>query len=159
MTRSVDLGAPSLTGKDANDLVAKVFADAAYPLKVVVQNHMPRNVVFPEVDGLFLFHVANREESRKEVVIASHDLFQRLASSIEQIAELNHYPLALTITEVSAAGKPPKAKPSDGLTYEQIKDALEAKGIDFPSNAKKSVLSALLDDADLTEDAGEAVTA
>ena len=86
MTRTVELGAPSLTGKDANDLVAEVFADAAYPLKVVVQNHMPQDVVFPEVEGLFLRHVANPKDSRKTVVIADHDLFQRLASSVEQIA-------------------------------------------------------------------------
>lgn len=154
MTRTVELGAPSLTGKDANDLVAEVFADASYPLKVVVQNHMPQDVVFPEVDGLFLRHVANVKDSRKTVVISDADLFQRLASSVEQIAELNRCELALTISEVAVGAGAPDGdstdaakKPSDGLTYDQLKDALKAKGIDFAAGAKKADLAALLDAA------------
>lgn len=160
MTRTVELGAPSLTGKDANDLVAEVFADAAYPLKVVVQNHMPQDVVFPEVEGLFLRHVANPKDSRKAVVIADHDLFQRLASSVEQIAELSRCELALTISEAADAGAPAgdsteaAKKPSDGLTYDQLKDALKAKGIEFAANAKKADLAALLDAAPADADAG-----
>lgn len=166
MTRTVKLGAPSLTGKDANDLVAEVFADAAYPLKVVVQNHMPQDVVFPEVDGLFLRHVANAKDSQKTVVIADADLFQRLASSVEQIAELSRCELALTISEVAEAAADTGApagdntdtakKPSDGLTYDQLKDALKAKGIEFAANAKKADLAALLDatPAEAATDAG-----
>ena len=162
MTRTVELGAPSLTGKDANDLVAEVFADAAYPLKVVVQNHMPQDVVFPEVEGLFLRHVANPKDSRKTVVIADHDLFQRLASSVEQIAELSRCELALTISEAAEAAAAgaltgdsteTAKKPSDGLTYDQLKDALKAKGIEFAANAKKADLAALLDAA--PADAGD----
>lgn len=164
MTRTVELGAPSLTGKDANDLVAEVFADAAYPLKVVVQNHMPQDVVFPEVEGLFLRHVANPKDSLKTVVIADHDLFQRLASSVEQIAELSRCELALTISEAADAAADAGApagdstetvkKPSDGLTYDQLKDALKAKGIEFAANAKKADLAALLDAAPAAADAG-----
>ncbi len=82
MTRKVDLGAPSLTGKDANDLVAKEFAKIKYPCKVAVINHMPRNAVFPEVEGLHLAHCADEAGSKKEVVIESEDQFQRLASSV-----------------------------------------------------------------------------
>lgn len=100
MTRKVELGAPSLTGKDANVLVAKEFAKVKYPLEVVVTNNMPRNVVFPEIDGLFLTHCANEAGRVKTVSIASEDAFQRLASSIEQIAELNAYAMAVTIEEV-----------------------------------------------------------
>jgi len=37
------------------------------------------------------------------------------------------------------------AKPSDGLSYEQLKEALKAKGVEFQSNAKKTDLIALLD--------------
>ena len=86
MTKIVKLGAPSLTGKDANQLVAEAFADAKYPLTITVKNHMPRDVVFPEVPGLFLKHVANDKESAKTVKVASHDLFQRVASSAFMIA-------------------------------------------------------------------------
>jgi len=154
--RTVELGAPSLTGKDANDLVAEVFADAKYPLKVVVKNHMPRDVVFPEVDGLFLRHVGNQKDSQMTVEIASADLFQRLASSVEQVAELNGYELALTVVEVAVAsqasapagdGSDDARKPSDGLTFEQLKDALKAAGIAAPVGAKKADLAALLDTA------------
>lgn len=157
--RKVQLGAPSLTGKDCNDLVAETFADAKYPLNVLVQNHMPRDVVFPEAKGLFLRHVANPKESKASVVIDSHDLFQRLASSIEQVAELNGYELALTISEAVAASSGPTktdaatggtegaAKLSDGLNAEQIKELLKEKGIKFASNAKKDELAALLDAA------------
>ena len=103
MTRKVELGAPSLSGKDANDLVAKEFAKVKYPLKVVVTNHMPRDVVFPEVEGLFLRHCANEPGRQLMVELASEDQFQRLASSIEQIAELNAYAVAISIEEVEVA--------------------------------------------------------
>lgn len=168
MTKIVKLGAPSLTGKDANQLVAEAFADAKYPLTVTVKNHMPRDVVFPEVPGLFLKHVAHATESVKTVKVASHDLFQRVASSIEQIAELNRYKLAVTISdgaipteaegddaggEGSGTGTGGEGdetivkKPSEGLSYDQLKDALKAKGIEFQANAKKADLAALLDAA------------
>jgi|GEM_PF-6747434 len=99
MTRSVKLGAPSLTGKDCTELVAEAFAQATYPLTVLVQNHMPRDVVFPEVRDLFLRHVANAEQNQKTVVISDYDQFQRLASSVEQVAELNGYALALSVEQ------------------------------------------------------------
>lgn len=166
----VKLGAPSLTGKDCNDLVAEAFGEAKYPLAVQVQNHMPRDVVFPEVKGLFLRHVANKKESKAAVVIDSHDLFQRLASSVEQVAELNGYEHALTVSgEVAAEGKSEgktektgddsdddgdaedAQKPSDGLNADQIKELLKEKGIKFASNAKKDELAALLDAAPAAE--------
>lgn len=102
MTRLVELGAPSLTGKDANTLVATEFAKSKYPLKVVVTNHMPRDVVFPEVAGLFLRHCAAPQGRSTTVEIKGAAQFQRLASSVEQIAELNKYALALTIEEFEA---------------------------------------------------------
>ena len=182
MTKIVKLGAPSLTGKDANQLVAEAFADAKYPLTITVKNHMPRDVVFPEVPGLFLKHVANDKESAKTVKVASHDLFQRVASSIEQIAELNRYKLAVTISDGAIpdesgdaggegagggegsgegagtggeGGETIVKKPSEGLSYDQLKDALKAKGIDFQANAKKADLAALLDAAPAAAESNE----
>jgi len=113
MTHTVTLGAPSLTGEDANLLVSALFADAAYPLTVSVQNHMPRDVVFPEVGGLFLRHVANAKDSQATVVIADHDQFQRLASSVAQIADLNGYAQALTISAVSGTVNPSPETPKE----------------------------------------------
>lgn len=108
MTRQVVLGAPSLTQKDANEQVQKEFAKAKYPLPVLVINHMPRAVVFPEVEGLYLTHCADTEGGghRKEVTINNEDQLQRLASSIEQVAELNGYEKAIELIEVL----PPAAK-------------------------------------------------
>jgi len=111
MSHTVTLGAPSLTGEDANLLVSALFADATYPLTVTVQNHMPRDVVFPEVGGLFLRHVANAAGSQATVTIADHDQFQRLASSVAQIAELNGYAQALTISAASGASNPEPESP------------------------------------------------
>lgn len=179
MTKIVKLGAPSLTGKDANQIVAEAFADAKYPLTVTVKNHMPRDVVFPEVPGLFLKHVSHATDSTKTVKIASHDLFQRVASSIEQIAELNRYAMAVTISDGAIPADEPVAetgtgsgestggasdtitkKPSDGLTYDQLKEALKEKGVEFAANAKKADLVALLDAVPVAPagDAGAAET-
>ncbi|AJK46232.1 hypothetical protein [Burkholderia plantarii] len=137
MTRSIEIGAPSLTGKDANDAVTEVFGDAAFPLKVLAQNLMPRDVVFPEVPGLFLKHVANTAESRAVVEVVNLDLFHRVTSSIEQIAELNGYPHALTFTEVEGAastdantaakGKKGKAPTADAGTDDARPAAGESK--------------------------------
>ena len=175
--KTVNLGAPSLTGKDVSQLVSGAFASAKYPLRVTVKNHLPRDVVFPEIPGLHLRHVAHATDSEKTVTIADYASLQRVASSIGQVAELNNHALAVTISanvpdapgsEDAAAGDKDGAgggtgdsgtggatgdtgtsakKPSDGLSYEQLKDALTAKGITFQANAKKSDLIALLDAA------------
>ena len=43
--------------------------------------------------------------------------------------------------------KPDGAKPSDGLKVDELKAALEAKGIPYPDGAKKQELADLLDGA------------
>lgn len=123
MTRKVQLGAPSLTGKDANDVVAEAFADATYPGKFEIVNLMPRNVTFPEVGGLFLRNVASRKPDVKAVVtVLDHDQLQRLASSVEQIAELNKYAVALTIESLDA----PKAAAPAAPVAPAATDATDA---------------------------------
>jgi hypothetical protein len=39
------------------------------------------------------------------------------------------------------------AKPSDGLTVEQLREALTTKGVEIPADAKKADLQKLLDEA------------
>jgi len=90
---------------EAPDLSA--FADAQYPLTVVAENHMPRDVVFPEVDGLHLRHVASASGTHATVQIASFDQLARLASSIDQIARLNSYTRGVTLTQSSDDVTPP----------------------------------------------------
>ena len=110
MTRKVELGAPSPGGKGANKQVADEFGKAKFPVKVKVTNHAPRTVVFPEITGLVLAHCASATGGVKEVEIQSLDHLQRLASSTEQVAELNGYALFLTIEEVDAAPAPKASK-------------------------------------------------
>ena len=110
MTRKVELGAPSPGGKGANKQVADEFGKAKFPVKVKVINHAPRTVVFPEITGLVLAHCASATGGVKEVEIQSLDHLQRLASSTEQVAELNGYALFLTIEEVEAAPAPKASK-------------------------------------------------
>jgi hypothetical protein len=84
------LGAPSLTGKDANDLVATAFKDAAFPLLLVVTNLAAYSLSFPEISGLYMKPCTHGDEATVVVTVPNYDALQRLASSIEQIAELNH---------------------------------------------------------------------
>lgn len=166
MTIKVVIGAPERTGKDANSLIAEAFGESQFPLKVFVRNHMPRPVVFPEVDGLHLAHVSAKDGNTKEVTIKSMDLFHRVASSIEQIAALNDHAKAITIAdseedlledEPAAPAAAPQTAPfaggaaapklSEGLSYDQIKEELKVREIEFSANAKKADLAALLDAA------------
>lgn len=104
--RSIEVGA----GSDARRLVDETFAGAGYPLVVRVTNHMPRDVVFPEVQGLHLRHCAAAEGCEQVVSIPSEALFKRVASSIEQVATLNRYPKAVTIADAEdLAVEAPKA--------------------------------------------------
>lgn len=139
MSRVVQLGAPSLTKKDANELVNEVFGDAKYPLTVTVKNHMPMNVAFPEV-GLFLRHVSDPVGSQAVVNIASADLFQRLVSSVEQVAELNRYEVALSISdEVKDAGPDVAASvPLPKSTAKKPSKAPTTAVQDMPSEAPGS---------------------
>ncbi len=89
MTKLI-LGAPSLTGKDANDLVAATFKDAAFPLLLTVINLAAFSVSFPEISGLHIKPCTHGDEATVVVTIPDYDALQRLASSIEQVAELNH---------------------------------------------------------------------
>lgn len=103
MTRKILLGAPSLVGKDANDLGKDGFANAVYPIKMKITNHMPRDIALPEVRGLFLRSVFYPGDNQKIVEITTEDQMKRMISSVEQICELNQYEKALTIEEVEDA--------------------------------------------------------
>lgn len=93
-------GANRLTGMDACEETTKQFARKRFPLKVTVQNLMPRDVVFPEIEGLFLRHVSNATESVKVVEIRDLDQLMRLVSGVQQIADLNNVKFAMDITAV-----------------------------------------------------------
>ncbi len=100
MARKIELGSPSFVRVAIASLIG-AFADATYPVKVVITNNMPRDISLPDI-GLFLRHVCNPEgENRREVILQGFDQLQRLASNIGQISMLNDYQYAaMTVEEV-----------------------------------------------------------
>lgn len=91
MRISVEIGAPSLAKRGANEVVSEAFKDVEFPLDVEFKNFMPRNVSFPEIEGLYLKHVAALEGTKITLRVNNFDQLQRLTSSVEAIAELNKY--------------------------------------------------------------------
>lgn len=81
------LGAPSLTGRDAQELVAEQFSAATYPLKIKISSLVSIMLVFPAA-GVSLKPVGHHDEDLAVTTIRDFDQFQRLASDIGQIAEL-----------------------------------------------------------------------
>ena len=102
----VDIGAPSLTGKYADQLVRDAFAGVTYPLWVIVTNHLEANVSLPEVDGLFLRPISTAFANYALVEINNEDQLQQLAASMEQVAISNNSPLAISLNEVPNYGHP-----------------------------------------------------
>ena len=95
---TVKIGAPSLAGKDCTEDIKAAFEKSSYPLSVKVKNLMPRDACFPEVEGLWLTHVANPTKSEKTLEIKDYALFARLASSVSQVAEINNFNPAMEFT-------------------------------------------------------------
>lgn len=102
----VDIGAPSLTGKYADQLVRDAFAGVTYPLWVIVTNHLEANVSLPEVDGLFLRPISTASANYALVEVSNADQLQQLAASMEQVAISNNSPLAISLNEVPNYGHP-----------------------------------------------------
>lgn len=102
----VDIGAPSLTGKYADQLVRDAFAGVTYPLWVIVTNHLEANVSLPEVDGLFLRPISTASANYALVEVNNADQLQQLAASMEQVAISNNSPLAISLNEVPNYGYP-----------------------------------------------------
>lgn len=106
----VEIGAPSLTGRSANQDVEKVFGQAKFPLEITFENFMPRRVAFPEVPGLVLAHVAKLADTKITLLVRDFASLQRLASSVEAIAGLNSYAKAMTFTVEEPKPVEPKAE-------------------------------------------------
>lgn len=124
------LGAPSLTGKDANDLVAAVFKGAAFPLMLVVTNLVARSLSFPEIAGLHLKPCTHGDEATVTVEIPNYDALQRLASSIEQVAELNG---SAAILELSVFD-PNAGAEAEEVTGDETEEVLEGDEVKADSD-------------------------
>ena len=107
--KTIEIGAPSHDGKDAFELVETTFKAASYPLKLKVENLCPFNVSFPEVD-CYLRNVFAAEASKATIVVPSYEASQRVASSVQQVAEMNAQATAMRICgEVVVKRQPKKA--------------------------------------------------
>ena len=100
--KQIKLGAPSLGGGDANDKVAKAFGKYDFPLALLICNTAAFAVSFPVINGLHLKSCTDEDGCKQIVTIKDMDQFQRLASDIEAIAELNRHEVLVTIDEPEA---------------------------------------------------------
>lgn len=106
----LSFGAPSITGKDCNDLVSKSFTSKDFPLSLKVTNQVGFNLYFPE-HGLALKPCHDYVNCYAIINVDSIDSLQRLASSVEAIAELNKKAELVIIEAVLAIKE--KAQPTE----------------------------------------------
>ncbi|MCY1295766.1 hypothetical protein D9M69_465920 [compost metagenome] len=93
------IGAPSLTGKDANALARELFADSEYPLEVIATNSAPFNLSLPEA------RLSLKPLATEQVAFADFSRLQRAVSSLSQIAELNKMPVLATFKVDAGEGQ------------------------------------------------------
>lgn len=131
--KKLTLGAPSLTGKDANDLVAAAFKDAVFPLQMIFVNLAAHALSFPEIGGLHLKPCTHGDEAAMVTTVPNYDALQRLASSIEQIAELNHNEAMLEMGVYDA-----EAEARAALEADEAQAALDAEALAATADAEKA---------------------
>lgn len=68
--------------------------------------------------------------------------------TLAQINRIRKQNEAAATGKAGNGGSQGESKPSDGLTVEQLRDALTAKGVQIPSDAKKADLQMLLDESE-----------
>lgn len=105
MTKVIVIGAPSLTGKDANAVIKAAFEEAQFPLTAVLTSQANFNVSLPEVDLLL------RPGAREEVCFGSFSVLQRTTSSLSQIADLNRLEAIVELSAQPSAQDEPEPEP------------------------------------------------
>jgi len=121
MKINLAIGAPSLTGKGAHEEAVATVNGMEFPCSLHVVNHMPRAAVFPE-SGIELASSYASSGHVAEVNFASAAVLQRLLRTASEVAELNGYPLALTITDEA-----PLSITDEELTQQIVEQAPELK--------------------------------
>lgn len=122
---TIEIGSPELTGKSANLQIQEVFGQVNFPITAEIQNHAPQDVCFPELGGLFLRHAAHSTDTLAAVVVQSLDDLQRAASSMEQIAQLNGWKHALTITASIKPAQKATVDPTAAQAKKSVRTAAE----------------------------------
>lgn len=135
----VEIGAPSLKGKECSKEVFEVFSKISFPCQIEFENFMPRDVAFPEVDGLFLRHVASLQDTKKTLLVADLSQLQRLSASVEAIAELNAYQKAMGFSvELPDPEPEPESAPAEETTEEKVEVQAEEKPAVKRTRTKKT---------------------
>lgn len=128
----VEIGAPSLKGKECSKEVFEVFSKVSFPCLIEFENFMPRDVAFPEVDGLFLRHVASLQDTKKTLLVADLSQLQRLSASVEAIAELNAYKKAMGFS-VELPDPEPESAPAEEKVEIQTEEKVEVQAEEKPA--------------------------
>jgi hypothetical protein len=131
---NLKIGAPSLTGIDANALITKNLTANDFPQKIVVKNLVHHAINFPEFE-LSLTGSINPKGSEGSLTIPSIQVIHELASNIEQVAELHQYNEFVSIDcstfvvdiPLVAVDKPKPEKPTKALVKTSAVADLEVK--------------------------------
>ncbi|MEY3759834.1 MAG: hypothetical protein RIR39_1325 [Pseudomonadota bacterium] len=100
----LSFGAPSITGINANDLVAQSFVANSFPLDVTIKNQAEYNLVFP--NHCHLKPVYDETGNSAVIKFDSLDALHRFASDAETLAELNKRELLVTISADVTVNEP-----------------------------------------------------
>ncbi len=112
------IGAPSVTGIDANDTVTKEFQQNDFPLSVSVTNRAMFALVLP--DRFHLKPLHDLKNCTATVTVNSLNDMHRMVSDLESISE-NHKHAELVIIEASVldvAVNTPVAEPTEPVANE-----------------------------------------
>lgn len=84
---------------DNADALAELLQQAEFPLKLQVVNQMPRPVSFPDLQNLFLGHVAGKPESKTgTAVFRDVDQLHRFATDVQGLCEFNGFKHGVQLT-------------------------------------------------------------
>lgn len=114
MTKVIVIGAPSLTGKDANAVIKAAFEEAQFPLTAVLTSQANFSVSLPEVDLLL------RPGAREEVCFGSFAVLQRTTSSLSQIADLNRLEAIVELSAQPSAQDEPEPEAPAGEAVAEV---------------------------------------
>lgn len=88
-----------MSQSDNADALAELLEQSAFPLKLEVVNQMPRPVSFPDLQNLFLGHVAGKPESKTgTAVFRDVDQLHRFATDVQGLCEFNGFKHGVQLT-------------------------------------------------------------
>ena len=97
MMKTIEIGTPSLCGKDAHLVIAE-FKNLCYPIEIEAQNLCPFAVALMELSGCYLSSVFDAQGCKKGLTVPDYMTFQAFAASVQQIATLNGVAVAMKIS-------------------------------------------------------------